>query len=606
MRGMIRVAFAILILSLSVSAQQAPPLDRLPADTTFFFAWNGIASVDKARATNPLLRMWDDPEFIAARQVLLDRMAREAKTATPAENKALQADLLDLAANPFVLGAIGAPNLKPAAAKSAKAGAKPLGFFFIYDATGKMDQLKRVLASQPKTTADKPVVTKYSFAGTEVTKEVRPAKRSYSSEDGSSMSREVRPESASFSATVQNFYISTDSQETIEKLLRRFTGAAAADSVLTTAAYQAAGPHRAPDAFFELFAKIPDLTGLEIPPAQGMDFAAMLKGLHLERIRAITASGSLTGNSTRIRGAALGDTSAGSLFDLIGASAGEFRTLAVAPMGSSYSATRLDLLAFYQTLRNAARAGLNIEQQSQLEMFEGMMGAQLGMGIGEALAAVSGEVATISLDSDGNGNGGSSGSEALPSAYDPLQNLYAVAISRPDDVLKLVQLVAGKNLTNETREGNATVLAVTMPYRDEKNGVQRKRFHYIGITPNMMIIAPRKALLREAITRASAQSATTATGLAADSKFQQVRTRLPNNLSAISYADLSHTPWQFLFDTIIREAAANAAKDPSEKLTPQEEEALRVLPRILSRYLHTSFGGYWKDKNGIFMDSFIE
>lgn len=579
MRFLTRCAVLVSTLAFSCFAQSPPPIDRLPADTTLYLAWNGTAVIDKARATNALMRLWDDPEFVAGRELFFARIARDAKTTSQRRDQERMAAFFELASNPFVLGMTGELDLNaPSPKPGAPAPRKPSNFFLIYDLTGKAEQHEKLLKMWAEDAKEKPVVTTHSFSGVTVTKST-----------GS--------KSEDFSAKVGSYYISSDSQPLIERLITRLSGAAPADSILSTSAWQAAAPQRVPEAFFEAFFKIPDLTKLQIPPAQGMNFTAMMKGLHFERLRAVFTSASLAGRGARMRMAAIGDTAPGSVFDLFGASSAEFRTLALAPVGSSYSATRLDFRAFYQTLRSALHAGLGPEQASQFDMMESAMSMQLGVEIAVALQALSGEVASISLASD---PAGASGGAAA--ALDPTRDMYAVAIDRPDEVIKVIQLLMGKNITGETREGDATVFSVTSSYVDEKTGAQRKRFNYIAVSPKLLVIAPRRALVREALARANAQAGPASGGLASDPNFLQVRSRLPNSLTALSYADLAQFPWQAVMDAAVKQAQ----EKEDTKLTAAEEAALRALPGVISRYLRTAFGGMWKDRNGIFMESYIE
>jgi hypothetical protein len=576
MRIIGRAVLLIIVLTGSALGQSPPPIDRLPLDTVFFFAWHGSAAIEKGRATSALLRLWDDPEMVAARQVLMERAARESTSAEAAGDKERMQALWDLASNPFVIGFANSPDWKFLSAPAGADGKRtPTGFFLIYDRTGKADQLARVGALLAEKSAEKPVVTTFSFSGVTVRKETS-SKR------------------ADFSAEFDNCIVVSDSQEVIEKLITRLKGPAPVDSFTFSHAYQAAAAERTPDAFFELFARIPDLSKVAVPPAQGMNFAAMLKALHLERVQAISASASLAGQGARMRGAVLGNTAPGSIFDLFATGNGEFRTLAAAPSGSAYSVMKLDLFTFYQTLRTAIRAGLAPEQASQFEMMEGMMGTQLGMGIREALQLIAGEVATIQLDSEGNGRAGAA------AMLDPLRNLYVLSTDRPEEALKLIRLALASSITSESVEGNTTVLAVTSSYRDEKSGAQRKRFNYVGVTPKMIILAPRKAQLREAVARVTAQQGPAAGGLASDSTFLQARNRLPHPLTALSYSDFSRIPWQAALEAVLKQAGEK------DKLTPREQDALRAVFRVLPRYLHTAFGGYWKDRNGIFMESYIE
>jgi len=580
MRFISRVFVAIVLCSFSTWAQSAPPVDRLPKDTTFFFAWNGQASVDKARATNSLLRLWDDPEFANARQALMDRAARDSKSAPDAHSKEKMDAFLAVAGNPFIVGMASLPESKAKTVLASSGGGRraPSGFFLIYDVTGKTEAYQKLVKLWSDTATEKPVLTTTSFSGITIT-------------------QEESSKSTNFSATTGNYVVQADSREVIEKLITRLSGPAPAESIVSTPAYQAAAAQRVPDAFCEMFVRMPDLSKLEIPPTQGMNFAAMIKAMRFDRMHAFTLSASLAGNGTRMRFAVLGNTAPGSLFDLFAASGNEFRTLALAPAGSSYSANRIDLAALYKTIRTALQAGLSPEQANQFETMETMLGGQIGMNIGDAMQAISGEFATISLDSETKGNTADGSA-----AFDPTRNLYVLTITRPDDVLKLVQLLGGKNITSETSEGGATILAITLPYTDPTTNAQRKRFHYIGITSNLLIVAPRKAVLREVIARASAPQGPASGGLAADPAFIQARSHFPQNLTSLGYSDLSHMPWQFLIDAMIQEAG----KKESEKLTPLETEALRALPMVLSRYLKASYGGMWKDRTGIFMDTYIE
>lgn len=573
MRRAIRFVALICLASISTFAQAPAPVDRLPKDAVFFFSWNGMSSLQKARATNGLLRLWDDPEFAAVRQLLMERAGRGSKPEQRASKEEMDL-LLNAASNPFILGFANLPGGKKTAPNPGKAA--PTGLFFIYDQTGKTEIIEKIIRENAKTRSAAPAVTTLTFSGVTIT-------------------REETERAISFSAKTGNYVLYADSREVMETLIQQFTANEPA-SVVSTAAYQAAAAQRSPDAFCEFFFRMPDLTQLHVPTTQGVNLSAMVKGLHLERLQAMAASASLAGNGMRIRLTAIGDTSPGSIFDLVGSSNGEFYTLPLAPSGASINATRFDFHAFYKTLRGAVQSGLNTEQATQLEMLEGMAGMQLGVGIAEALQLFTGEFAAISLNAENDGASNSN------SAFDLQRNLYAFSIERPDDVVKIIQTTAARNLASESREGDATILSITMPYVDEKTGAQRKRFYYVGVTPHLLIVAPRKALLKEAILRSAAPGGLAAGGLAADPAFQQIRKRLPNALSSLSYSDLNRFPWQTIVDAMIQEGN----KKESEKFSAQEEQALRALPKIFLRYLHVSFGGAWKERNGIFVDSYIE
>jgi hypothetical protein len=566
----------VLLCTTSAFAQQPPPLDRLPKDTLLFVAWNGMGTLDKGRVNNSLLRLWDDPEFATVRDVVVERVLREEKSPLDqVKTRKMMSDLFLLAGNPFIFGIAGMPDTKALLAPTgANAPAKPVGAFLIYDATGKTDLHRAWLKEVSAGAKVKPTVSTFVHSGVTVTRE-----------DG--------PRSSDFSAYVESYFILTDSKPVAEQLITRLQGVAPADSIVSTAAYQATRAHRPADAVLEVFLRVPDFTQMEMPPASGVNTAAMLKALRLERIHGVTGSVSLASDGTRMRAAVMGDTSPGGLFDIMGSGTAEFRTLAAAPAGASFTGMRYDLLSFYQTLRNALRAGMPPEQLNNIDLVEGTVGTQLGIPLPELLRAVSGEAAVISLD------------RVSPGGISPLDDMYALAVERPAEALNLLRMMLGSNITNETQEGKTTFLALTLPYRDPKTGTERKRFHYLAATETMLLLAPRKAQLREAIARVAAGVAP-AGSLAADPEFQRVRGRLPAALSSLTYTDFTKLPWDTIIEESVRQLRDSRSKDKNQELTAAEQDAIKTLPKILAKYLRTAYGGWWKERNGMFLESFIE
>jgi hypothetical protein len=585
MRLALRVFTLLLAGALTAQAQGTPPVERLPENTVFFVSWHGLGAIERARATNSLLRLWNDVEFQGVLETLMsgaERRAEKAANRTPetdAKSREQMASFFSLASNPVILGFSGAPAppTKPAAAAGGDPAAPPRlapsNVFIIFDATGKADLLKKLDADSRARATEKPTITTSRFSGVEI-------------------SRLETSRRVSYEAWLDRYFIYTERKEVMEQLIPRFQGPAPASSVLSTAAYQAVKAHQAPDSFLEFFGRIPDVDKMEIPPSLSFNAAAMLKALHLERLQAIGGSASVAGEGTRVRAVVLGDTAPGSFFDVIGENSPTFSTLAAAPAGAAYQAMRLDLGAFYKTLRAAVVAALPPEQAATADLVEGMAGTQLGMGLHEALALISGEFAVISTGESAVG-------------LDPLNDVYALAIQKPEEFLKLLRLILTTNITSETNEGSTTFLAMTTPYRDPKTGVQRSRFQYIAVAPQVAMMGPRRTQLKEMLARyAQGAAAPPAGSLAADPAFQAVRARLAPSLTGIQYADLSRMPLNAIVEQVMAQAREQART--GEPLSDQEVEAMKSLPGIIARYLRRSFGGWTKERNGLFVDSFIE
>jgi hypothetical protein len=307
----------------------------------------------------------------------------------------------------------------------------------------------------------------------------------------------------------------------------------------------------------------------------------------VERMRAVTASLNPTGTTTRLRIALLGDTSPGSLFDFFGESSTTFATLAATPAAASYSAFRFDLAALYQTVRTGLKAGLTPEQSGNIELMEGGVSTQMNMTLPEILALLSGEFAVITTGTN-------------PDLTE--SSMFALKISKPEEVLRLARLLLGSSITNEESEGEVTYLAVATPYTDSKTGAQRKRFYYAGVSSHSMVVGPRKVQVKQGVARMAASGPAQAGTLGADAQFQRVRAQLPPALSGLSYTDMTKYPWGTFVEALLKEIQSKPGQDKSGP----SPETIQGLPQLLGKYLHAVAGGWWKDRNGVFTESFIE
>jgi hypothetical protein len=570
----LRFVGLLLFLPATLVAQSTSLVDRLPSNTSAYVLWRGKPALETARLTNSLLRLWDDPEFAPLRQAITAQFF--AGVMKRAEKQSLtrqeMEDLLSLFENPGVLGFVGTPDLaavSSAEPSGARALARP-GFFAIYDTTGKAALHRKLMDRLREQEPEKPVLTTYEFAGTTVETAVRAKETSYRAYSG-------------------NFFILSNRKEVLEELIRRMQAAdAKPDGILQNAAFQLAHTFTADGAVVEFFAQLPDLSKLSFPPQRGVDLSALMAALHAERLHALAGSLSLVGERTRLRLAALGDASPGSLFDLAAESSPNFATLAAAPAGASYSAWRMDLAALYSTLRSALKAGLPAQQSGYIESLEGSLNARLGMSVTDVLNLFGGEFAVIGAEAG-------FASESLPA-------LFAATIRRQADVLRLLEIVFAASITSEEREGDTTYLAFLAPYTDPRTGAQRKRFTYVAVAPQMLFVGQRKTLLRQALTRLSS-AAPAAGSLGADARFMSGRAELPVKLTSLSYVDLARFPWEKISEAPLRGTPKSNPQSPSADSPAMDYKALAD---VLSRYLHTMVGGWWKDHNGLFGEVYVQ
>src|SRR5690242_16400010 len=150
------------------------------------------------------------------------------------------------------------------------------------------------------------------------------------------------------------------------------------------------------------------------------------------------------------------------------------------------------------------------------------------MPVSDALGLMSGEIASFSTYSDDG----------------TAQQLFAATIQQPQAVLRILRAVVGSMIVAEDSSGSITFLDIAYPYKDPKTGTQRRKFYYLAVTPQMLVGAPRKAMVRETVQRLrSPQDARAAAGLLANPDFSRMRPLLPEKLSGLSGSDLAQIPW---------------------------------------------------------------
>lgn len=568
--------FGVLILILGVFAPAAPAQtarieDRLPPDTILFIKWNGSTSLKGAQSKNHLLQLLADPDFapaeIAAAAYLGKSLAKEKeKNAGPQ-----LPELISLLDNQMVVGFVMPSNA--AAGSNGAATKSPGGFFFVYDTTGKKELLQKLNAESKTKNTGSSKYSKYEFGGVSVDVQEKPAEKDYS-------------------AYVGTYYVNSNRKDVAEDLITRYGGNnAPATSLIHRAQYQETRKYVDAGACIEMFGWMPDIAKMIPDDPKNPTTGKIVQGLHLEKIHAFTFTVDLSGEATRTRGALLGDASPGTIFDFAGASAATFQTMPTVGSGASFQISRINFAGLYNYVVGAVQGNLPPQQDASLKATQGMAQGYLGMSLGDALGLFSGEFLQVSYYSqDGS-----------------TDKLYAMTIEKPEDVLRILRTMAGSFILSEDTSGSATFLDFTYPYKDPVSGTDRRKFFYLAVTPHMVLAAPRKAMIREAISRISAANQTApAAGVLAAPEYARMRSALPANLSGLAAMDFRQIPLDKILATYLNQMEEARKQSKSNEPVPDFGWLKQMKTDVLTRHLHLSVGGWWKDSNGVYFDSSFE
>jgi hypothetical protein len=555
----------------SLFAQTPAISDRLPQNTDFYVQWRGKAFLGDADKKNHVLQLLEDTDFDALRQALgkdlLQRQQKDGSAAPPVQLP----DLISLLDNPAAAGLI----VNPAASKNdSSADPSHLGsLFLVYDVTGKTDLVQKLKAAAQARSKEKSQITTYNFGGTSIEVKV-----------------EGPNANTSYSARAANYLLFATQKEVIEDLVTRFGGAnKPATSVTQLPEYQSVLPYIGPDAAVEYFARIPDADKW-IPSGQDQPLAKFIRNLHLDKIHAAGGGISFSGEALRAHGAVLGDTSALSLFDIVGAPSATFQTQPIIGPAPYFSISRLNFASLYQMIREALLAALTPQQAAGMAAVEAMAQGFLGMSVADALQLFTGEVAfqpTFTADGES-------------------QQMFALSIQRPQDVLKVLRASLSKLIIAEDTSGDTTYLDLSYPTHDPSTGQERRSFYYLAVTPQFVIVAPRKAIVRDEVARINGKpAAASEISILSNPDFIRLRSHMPEKLSGIGGADMSQIPWDKVIVRYIQQMEQTDKRSNSKN--PASSEWLRsIKPGMFNRHLHVVANGWWKDSNGIYFDYYVQ
>lgn len=554
------LAFALLSLALPLFAQSSALVDRLPADTWAYLSWVGTASLKPVNATNAILRLYSDPSFSAFLDRSIFTVSHEGGPAgkfgglTPEQG----ARILSALENPAVLGLVSSPRSSPAGQGSSD-------YFVIYDGTGKRELIETLRRERDARVTPPPRWSTVLIAGVSVEKRVWGSQTSYEAKSG-------------------NYYLYAGSAYAMEELLR--APAAGPASRAPSPSFPQACREMAQTAALAVLVRPAPLHAPEGSGDAAFDWHAASRSLGLDRIGGACLSVTFEKEITRTRGAVLGDTSPGSLLNVLGDNRDSFQTMSLAGRASSFQVSNLDFAGLYNSLFKAASAALPASKAPFLAAGVAFLASTWGMPPDQAFALFTGEAAEIHPDV----------------GTDPSARLYAFTIHDPDKVLHILEHALPGERTSTNREREVTYLEVTLPARSVSPSLgAAPTATYFALTPNMLLVSKKEGLVRDGVAHLeSADGAAASRGLAGDGTFQKARESLPAKLASLTYQNYANFNWQ--------KAIADFENRRSDRAgLPSRQEGLAGLdPALLARYLHVFIGGAWKDSNGISFDSYIQ
>ena len=547
---------------------------QLPARTTFYLIWRGTPSRD-VRKGNALLSLWDDPDSAPMRSAIVESLLsgsqkqKDNPKLSP-EELVQYASLLD---NPFVLGYLPRPDAaapaKPANPDSTKVAPAWNGLFLAYDRSGKEELLTKTILRLRAADDQIPKLTPLTVAGVSALKIERKSGVNYWAETG-------------------KFAVSASELSVFEEILNRLAGKGDSSSLAQSAAYQEAKPLLT-TGLFEFFLRVPDLkefaldTGTQVTQASGV-----LKALKLDSIHVFAGHLSFEGPRTRLQGGILGDTTAGSLFDIWpeGQANPAFLSFLTADT-VSISDAQINFLGIYQTLKRAlSQAGPDAAKY--VAPVEIMIQTRLGMPLTDALALTTGEMASI---------------QTSPT-LDDSKRIFLFGLRNKPEALKLLRTIFGDQITSERNEGSTTYMKISLRGGQGSAGLAQWNFYYLAMTPDFLLGASKSDTLRAALAQQAANTPSSIPG-----SFLAARKQFPEKLNGFSYIDFQKLDWPALREKWIADAKKSAqtkTANDSQVLPKQTDWLDSVNPAVFSRHLHSVIGASWKDATGVHFDESLD
>ena len=572
------VVFAVIAIGPPGPAWGQENLDpgQLPKSTMFYVAWHGTPS-GEARKSNSLLALWDDADFAPVREAVTEQMLSESSQQAKRQAKLTREELADIASlldNGFVVGYLSDPT--PAKGKSASPpnpARKWQGGFMVYDRTGKEATLAKLMIRSRMNDNDAAKMSTVTLAGIPAMKMERQGGTTYWAENGK--------------------YAYGASEPAVFKQILAWTKHETPQSgwLSKTAAYQEAGGllHGGVLEFFVHFPALKDLATDASPG--GFRLGPLLQNLRIDAVHSVAGRLELAGARTRIQGAVLGDSRAGTLFDIWGdAVATPVSAQLVNENTVSYQSTQINLTGIYGLIKHAMQSAGNGGQQGPIDFVETAAKTRLGMPLADALAVFSGEFASVQSSA----------------AFDAGKQVYFVGIRKKPEALKILRAALAERLSGERNEGDVTFFRVSEGGLHSDAGTAEWKYYHVALTPEAILVARRSDALREALaTRKSRNLAT----IGMPKRWEAARAQFPPTLEGLGIVDLQKVDWAAVKNPWSSDRRKSAAKPGvSAKTEPRAlENALTQLdPQVFQRHLHLSSSASWKDAHGLHLDGWIE
>ena len=569
------VAGLFLLMAACGTARGQSGLDpgQLPRSTVFYLAWHGTPRGDQRKA-NSLLALWDDPEFAPLRSEIIEGLAGRSpknKTTQPELTRDELAEVASLLDNEFVVGYMS----DPAKASSNVAKSPPAhrweGAFMVYDRSGKEATLAKLMVRARMSEKDSLKISTTTISGIAAMKLERTSgSTSYWAEDGK----------YAFSASEPAVF------EQIAAWARH--GSPEAGWLAKTAAYQEAAAQMH-GGLIEFFLHLPSVKNLATDASPGgFRLGPLLQNLHIDAVHVMAGHLMLDGARTRIQGAILGDTSAGTPFDIWSDAIADPASMRLINESTiSYTSAQINFAGIYGLIKRALKPAGSNSQRGPSDFLEEAAETRLGMPVTEALGVFSGELASV----------------ASGASFDPARQVYFVGIHRKPEALKLLRAGLEERLTGERTEGDVTFFRVSEGGIHSEAGTASWKYYHLAVAPDAILISGRSESLRAALTarRNSPEHLPQA--------WRKARENFPESINSLSFVDLAKFDWTAIQNRWNAEAARAAEKTstkPATEPTPIGRAVSKFNPQLLQRHLHFAASATWKDAQGLHLDSWIE
>jgi hypothetical protein len=477
--------------------------------------------------------------------------------------------MLTVLQNSLVIGISGASDITALSQTSANSPGQVLnmsGLFFILDTTGKDAEFNQLWPALVSALPKEVTHTHYDFGGT-------------------SIEKFAGPNSTTFTARAGNRFVWSNQQKVMEDLVGRMKSAApSANSLAENADLQRCQAHALSGSVVDFFYRFPDFSKLPFPATPQMDTGAMTKAMHFDAMHAACGTFSMTPDGALSRVLLLADTSQDSPVSWFGSNHTQFDSLAlVPPSASTVTVGSFDLQAFYKTIKVAVVAAMPGRQQASADLMEGMVSAQLGMPLTDALGVFRGEFASIKLTSQ---------------SADPPQ-LFALTISNPQRIMDLIHKLAPTQISDETQENGVTYFktAVQIPTGTTTQPNALAKVNYIALTPRFLLFTSDRQVLRDFVARAvSPQGAAGGASIADNPDVRRLRAMMPADVMGFSVTDYAHTDFQKEMMKSFTDAESQA------NISQEELQLLKGLSQLpwtsFMGGIHWGVSAWWKAADG--------